>query len=75
MPNVELQKRNNKREELLVDGEGIGFIIQADTGLWHLSGKGTDEIELEAKLSDGSTFSGGTHSDASNALLVDYLFA
>lgn len=73
MPNLSSRKINETKHEVLVDGEGIAFLIQGDTGLWHLSGVGSDEIEPETTLTNGEIFSGGTIDEAIFAAYDDWM--
>jgi hypothetical protein len=73
MPDARCNKVNDRRFEVLIDSSVSAYLIQAETGLWHLSCIGSDEIEFDSTLTDGSVFSGGSFTDAFNAALVDYL--
>jgi len=75
MPEFKTKIVSADRREVLCDNEVIGSIVQAESGNWYLTGKGSDQIELVSTLSDGSVFEGGSLDAAFTSIVADYLFS
>lgn len=75
MPDIRCVKINDQKHEVVIDGYGVSFLLQAPSGDWHLSQVGSDAIEMVSTLTDGAVFSGGTIDEAWGAALSDFFFA